>query len=197
MERRYKGTGYRYPTYYLVECPKCKHEAKVTLGDRYPSELELGIECPNCMYIAEYKDFILYKATVRRRCPDCGKEISYEQENLKEPVKDVTIKCSSCSFEAEYKPNIEQYILKPDLNGLKGDPIFGYLLWLQTEVKGNLFWAYNREHLEEIKIFVDADLRERQSAYRKTMTARLPEFIKTAKNRQDILKAISVLQQVE
>lgn len=65
-------------------------------------------------------------------------------------------------------------------------------MWLQTEVKGNLFWAYNREHLAEIENFVASDLRKSQpnGHYTKSMVAWLPKFIIEAKNREAILKAI-------
>lgn len=193
MEKRYKETGYYNPTYYQIECPKCKHEAKVLSSAEYRNELKTKIECPHCLYRDEYKDHILYKIYVKRNCPDCGKPIFREQKNLTKPSETLRVRCSYCKYETDYKPNVECCHPKANLKGQKGDPFFGYALWLQTEVKGHLFWAYNREHLEEIKAFVQADLRERQSTYLMTMTARLPQFIKEAKNREHILKAIEVL----
>jgi len=195
MEKRYKETGYYYAKYYLVECPKCGKEAIVSYNGNYWSQRDAELKCPHCLHKERYVDRLMYKATVKRNCPDCGKNISAEQDNLKSPVKEMTVTCPNCGFRAEYASNITSYIPSKQLNGLKGDLIFNYPLWLQTNVKGNLFWAYNREHLEEIRIYVKAELRERQSWHLMTMVARLPQFIKDAKNREDILKAIKVLRE--
>jgi hypothetical protein len=79
-------------------------------------------------------------------------------------------------------------------SGAASDPLFNLPLWLQTEIRGNLFWAYNRRHLQDIKTYVQAKLRERQSDGYTTMVERLPQFIKSAKNRDAILKAIDQLE---
>jgi hypothetical protein len=70
----------------------------------------------------------------------------------------------------------------------------GLPLWLQTETRHGWVWAYNLEHLNLIRQFVEAPLRERppwDSRGRKmTVVARLPTWIKSAKNRVEILRAI-------
>lgn len=135
----------------------------------------------------------MHKVSLKRNCPNCGIQISFEQKNLAIPPKEVSVTCTHCKFTAEYTPVITRYIDSIDNKGLKCDPLFCLPLWLQASVKGHLFWAYNREHLEEIRRYVEAELRERTSTYLMTMTARLPLFIKTAKNRRDILKVIDSL----
>jgi len=70
------------------------------------------------------------------------------------------------------------------------DPIFNLPLWFQTEVKGEVFWAYNRKHLSDIRDYASAKLRERKATGYTTMVERLPSFIKSAKNRSAIIKAI-------
>lgn len=192
MEKRYRGTGYFYPKTMLVECPKCKKEAQiVTPKGVYSDEVEL--QCLSCIHKESLADRILYKASVKRNCPNCGKRIEVKQDNLKKAPRDMSVTCLQCDFTAEYTPNVESYIAKNNLHKMKGDPFFNYPLWLQTSVKGKLFWSYNREHLEEIRTFVDADLRERQSSYLMTMVAKLPKFIQRAKNRKDIMRAVDLL----
>lgn len=194
MEKRYKHTGYHYPKYYLVECPKCEKAAIVSFTGSYWARNNVELKCSCCMHKAAFLELTLYKANVKRNCPDCGKSISAELSNLKNPPQEMIIVCPSCGFKAEYTPNISAYSPKKNLNGMQGDPFFGFPLWFQSSVKGNLFWAYNREHLEEIRTYVEADLRERQSSYARTMVAYLPQFIKEAKNREDVLKVIKDLQ---
>ncbi|MEV8550830.1 hypothetical protein AB0L04_13500 [Streptomyces glaucescens] len=77
------------------------------------------------------------------------------------------------------------------------DPYFGLPLWLQLETRHGRLWAYNLEHLDLIHRFVRATLRERAPWYdigrKMTLVARLPAWIKHAKNRDEILRAISRL----
>ncbi|MDF4249087.1 hypothetical protein [Streptomyces sp. WMMB303] len=75
------------------------------------------------------------------------------------------------------------------------DPYFGLPLWLQAETRHGWLWAYDLEHLDLIRRFVQASLRERAPWYetgpRLTLVARLPAWIKRAKNRDEILRAVS------
>ncbi|BCL21666.1 hypothetical protein ACPCBX_24450 [Streptomyces tuirus] len=74
------------------------------------------------------------------------------------------------------------------------DPYFGLPLWLQAETRHGWLWAYNPEHLELLRQFVRAPLRERTPwdarVKKMTVVARLPSWIKSAKNRGEVLRAI-------
>jgi hypothetical protein len=67
-------------------------------------------------------------------------------------------------------------------------------LWLQTETRHGAVWAYNLEHLNLLGRFVAASLRERDPWYehgrKMTCVARLPAWIKSAKNRTEVLRAV-------
>ncbi|NDV95526.1 hypothetical protein D0T84_11480 [Dysgonomonas sp. 521] len=186
--KRYTKSGRYYANYYLVECPEC-HK---------PANVEKGIlNCPNCMAQKDANDNILYKAYIKRFCPYCGKDIYAEQSGFKVAPKELSVTCSHCEATIEYSPNVASYRKinsLPQNSGLMKDPFFRLPLWLQGTVRGNLFWAYNREHLQEIKEFVESDLRERKWPYLMTMTAKLPAFIKDAKNRSDVIKEIERLE---
>lgn len=71
-------------------------------------------------------------------------------------------------------------------------------LWLRAETRHGELWAYNLEHLDLIRRFVAADLRERAPWYdtgrKMTLVARLPAWIKSAKNRTEVLHAIDRLR---
>ncbi|MFJ4791024.1 hypothetical protein [Streptomyces sp. NPDC088794] len=79
------------------------------------------------------------------------------------------------------------------------DPYFGTPLWLQVETRHGWLWAYDLEHLDLISRFVQARLRERAPWYdtgrKMTLVARLPVWIKRAKNRDDVLRAIGRLRE--
>ncbi|WP_078949048.1 hypothetical protein [Streptomyces mutabilis] len=75
------------------------------------------------------------------------------------------------------------------------DPYFDVRLRLQTETRHGWVWAYNLEHLELIKRFVQAPLREsiprHDHGRRMTVVARLPSWMQQAKNRDEVLRAIT------
>lgn len=59
-------------------------------------------------------------------------------------------------------------------------------------------WAHNLKHLELIRAYVQAPLRERAPWYdagqKMTLVARLPRWIKSAKHRDEVLRAIDRLR---
>lgn len=61
-----------------------------------------------------------------------------------------------------------------------------------------MVWAYNLEHLDLLRRFVAAWLRERPPWYehgrKMTYIGRLPAWIKRAKNRDEVLRAIDGLR---
>ncbi|MFF7448818.1 MULTISPECIES: hypothetical protein [unclassified Streptomyces] len=67
-------------------------------------------------------------------------------------------------------------------------------LWLRADTRHGTLTAYNLEHLDLLRRFVAADLRERAPWYehgrKMTYIGRLPAWIKSAKNRAEVLRAI-------
>jgi len=107
----------------------------------------------------------------------------------------LNVKCNACQTINKVKENWESYILRYQEFGII-DPAFGLPLWFQDSVKGNMIWAYNLRHLIEIKNYVQATLRERTTdKFKMTMVEKLPDFIKMAKNRKDVLKSIDRMLQ--
>lgn len=175
---------------FLVHCPKCKQLATVTSPKSYEG-FDMLI-CLNCQHVEKGDGLIRYNAVVKRNCDNCGRPIETTVPNNKEKVKELTIPCSHCGQVRTYQPRNDAYNLIY-INSGACDPIFNLPLWFQTNVKGETFWAYNRAHLIEIRNYVSAKLRERQTNTHTTMVERLPNFIKVAKNRTTILKAIDKL----
>jgi len=70
------------------------------------------------------------------------------------------------------------------------DPWFGLPLWLVGEYRGHRIWAYNRRHLEQMRRYVAATLRERGHGPRcgKSMIEALPGWMKQARNRAGLLR---------
>jgi transcription elongation factor Elf1 len=182
-------------TEFTVDCPRCQHEAVISTGSPYSFE-NARLTCSHCNHSEKAVDLIFYKMSVRAHCDNCGKGINKVIPHSKEKVDGFAISCAVCGATRIYRARNEEYSRTYD-KGLQGaDPIFGLPLRLQSDVKGNLLWAYNRLHLREIKTYVKARLRERQTTTHTTMVERLPTFVTEAKNREAVLKAIEKMERL-
>ncbi|WIY01720.1 hypothetical protein QRX60_48215 [Amycolatopsis mongoliensis] len=75
------------------------------------------------------------------------------------------------------------------------DPSFRLPLWLQANCCGETLWAYNAGHLDLLESHVAARLRERGPVPGSmSMVERLPAWLKSAKNRDEVLRAIRRLR---
>ena len=101
------------------------------------------------------------------------------------------MRCEHCGDERLFEASVQHLGYR---DGLKTDPVFGLPLRLQTTFRQDLFWAYNREHLEYLRQYIRAGLRERgiepRNSIRKnsSMISRLPTFITKAGNREELLR---------
>lgn len=193
---RYSGptsVRHSYMTEFVVECPKCKKEALVTADNPY-FQSNGKLTCNNCMHSENAIDLVRYKLIVKRNCDTCGKEFEIDIPNQKEKAEEITIPCPHCGTTRTYKPKNEEYKVGYPNKGQASDPIFNLPLWFQADIRGDLFWAYNRRHLNDIKTYVAAKLRERQTTTHTTMVEKLPNFIKEAKNRETLVKIIERLE---
>ncbi len=100
--------------------------------------------------------------------------------------------CQLCSYSKDWQGQ------SIDIGSAR-DSYFGLPLWLQTDVGNQVLWAYNFRHLQLIEAFVRSTLRERRTdiygCRNASVISRLPNWIKAAKNRRHILKAIDRLKQ--
>src|SRR5690606_10573368 len=174
----------------LVKCPACSKRAivkneKGIFAWYFNKNSELN--CANCGLTAKQNELVSYRLKLRRNCSNCGQKIEKTIPNIKEPKEFINVKCKNCGATEKHKTrNISQQMTFENQNGAK-EQIFGVSLWLQEEFKGNILWALNYDHLEYLKEYISADLRERTGM---SMSAKLPQFIKEKKNRVRLLKLI-------
>jgi hypothetical protein len=74
------------------------------------------------------------------------------------------------------------------------DPYLRLPLRLQARTRHGVLYAYNAVHLDWIEAFVAAPLRERRIATgraNRSIASRLPAWVKAAKNREDVLRALA------
>jgi hypothetical protein len=79
--------------------------------------------------------------------------------------------------------------------GTDVDPWFHLPLWLRTDACGHVLWAYNERHLDLLRGFVAARHRTRDATPTRihSVASRLPGWLKDAKHRDDLLRALDRL----
>lgn len=133
--------------------------------------------------VYEFSDSILV------RCPRCAALAHYDRRPAVAPdghgasYPHWRLICRSCGLARSSQ---------------RGDGRCRPALWLQTGTRHGVVWAYNLEQLDLLGRFVSAPLRERPPWYehgrKMTYVARLPAWIKRAKNRDEVLRAIDRLR---
>ena len=137
-------------------------------------------------------------------CPNCeGRAIVHTEpfDSPKYVFEEVRVVCGHCG----YNKTMHNIPKRKDPKQKKGnvlifgapvDPFFHLPLWLQSEFEGEILWAYNLEHLNFLAEHVGAKLRERNNyKYRvRSIGARLPRWMSSAKNREAVLKEINKLR---
>jgi hypothetical protein len=128
------------------------------------------------------------KGTARARCNGCGEDIQREVGVQGRPAV-VNVRCRSCA--AVTQAPVSWSNAK---SAAPCEPAFGLELRLQAPCASHLLWAYNPAHLEFIGAYIRADMRQRASNVNSSLASRLPGWMKSAKHRDDIERAISVLR---
>jgi len=177
----------------FVICPHCSKKAIVITQIEentipYQTETKVTFKCDNCfkplIKNRWYGPIEIFAKT--KNCGFCGSEFKFSQKVDKYNTEAI-IKCEVCLKEKLYTIDYNHTYAN---NKQATDPYFGLQLWLQTTIEKNIFWAYNYEHLEYLEKFVSAKLREQEFISKYSLSQRLPNFIKLAKNRDRILKII-------
>ncbi|RJX38951.1 hypothetical protein D3P09_15690 [Paenibacillus pinisoli] len=140
---------------------------------------EFLVACPNCnskSKVISLGEHSPHSTGITKRfvCLNCGM------------TNDIRFNQSIISYSSKWNEGIINI-------GGSFDWYFGYPLYLQIPCCGQTLWAYNLEHLEYLKNYVQAELRE-DHPYYLSVESRLPLWMKSAKNRDAVLKAISKLE---
>ncbi len=138
-----------------------------------------------------FRDEILVRCPA---CDRCAKVVAAERDE-DQPVRVHArrrVVCQHCGY-ANDGGNILSSIRMQDAH----DPHYQQPLWLQMSCCGETLWAYNEKHLDFLESYVTAKLRETapdNTVRNSTLASRLPAWIKSAKNRDDILRCIGRLR---
>jgi hypothetical protein len=190
-----------YSAEVLCECPNCGGPARVRASVLWAvpiSAKDARAQCLRCSFSRELADD-KWRGSIlgcrKQPCPNCGHKWLiaevWRKRPTSRPKKTEKVCCPLCRKTSELQ--LEWF--KEAHTNQPVDPHFGFPLWLRSDCRGKVFWAYNRRHLNAIKSYVAAARRVRGSASGKwSMVARLPTWVKLAKNREAVLKCISRLE---
>lgn len=132
------------------------------------------------------------------KCPACGdcavvlanlgeREVR-RKRHFEPPKVRRRLRCPACGL---FK---DEWHSEP-LYGAAVDPYFRLPLWLQEDCRGHVLWAYNARHLDRLESYIAARLRERgRRLGSMSMVERLPTWMKSSKNRDDVLRIIRRLR---
>lgn len=197
--KRFKDHSIYIPSLRLINCLECNNKATLEREDKYNNENSLNItilkiKCDNCGLNLELKSNL--DLCIKYYCSMCSKKAErIIMPNIKTPKDNLFIDNSICLKCNNIIKNqdIETIFYKTNNSNL--EKYLNYNLWLQGDIKGNIFWAYNYEHLNHLKNFIEAKIREKiEERYFMTITEKLPKFIKSSKNRDRLLKLIEELE---
>ncbi|MEP1489910.1 MAG: hypothetical protein ABJK28_15930 [Algibacter sp.] len=177
----------------FVECPKCEKRAVITKDEPKSFLSQRTLKCLNCFYSQKGKKES-YKVELNCYCSHCASELKVIIPDVNEKKELIAVKCSNCGETENYPPrNVEQQWMCQDI-GKPSDGYFGLPLWLTESFRGNNFWALNYQHLEYLKEYISAELRERNGRVQWTLVEKLPDWMKSRKNRDKIVKLITDLE---
>jgi hypothetical protein len=178
-----------------VKCPSCSGLATITSNNELncsERDKSARLSCLKCGYITGSKKkwegfYIGYigKDYNGQNCGHCGSKFYFETKPTKKTYETEIIRCESCQKEKEYTLDWFRYHL-----GTPTDPFMGLALYYIKEVKGNLLWVYNVEHVLYLIDYLSANIRKREMVGQYTMIATLPNFITSAKNKNTIIKQL-------
>lgn len=200
MVKRFNDIKYHtfsFLTDTVVVCPKCGKAGIVHFDKEHNSAL---FQCESCYTKKENVPCGSFAHEVTGQCTTTGRYFRMSSPRDKIHGQKIRVKCPYCEeFVIGDVSDKRSPIVFEDIRHAE-DPFFHYPLYFQASFRGKRIWALNREHLQYLIDYLSADLRAVESDFHekhKTMRTQsdiLPTFMKTAKNRDGIVKLLTKLQ---
>lgn len=181
-----------------VTCPKCGKAGTV----RFDKEHSIArFQCESCYTKKEILPCGNSGFEVTAQCTKTGRYFRTSMPDDKIHGQKIRVHCPYCEevVIGDVSDKREQHVVFEDIRHAE-DPYFHYPFYFQASYRGNIIWALNREHLQYLIDYLSADIRTVQPDFHKTyktmrsQSDRLPTFMKTAKNRDGIVKLLIKLQ---
>ncbi|TGE06578.1 hypothetical protein EU556_17250 [Hymenobacter fodinae] len=152
----------------------------------------------------EYRFLSEFMTEFLVKCPNCDSK-GVVATSFKDTWQASFI-CITCSSHRLWSGNSSSFVTAHSnydqydgiLSGPAVDCFFRYPLWYQAEYKGNVLYAYNLVHLNWLRLYLEAKLRERVQTLNgwsnQSLQSRIPQWMLIAKNRAAIIKKIKALE---
>lgn len=175
-----------------VRCPVCSGH-----GILKATKTEASFICESCSH-NEKVSLMCVRCDVHNVCEQCGR---YYRVDVVDPRQKhfnmLKVACPHCRHMMTgrvHRTVLAEYSYLPEIRAGR-DPWLGLELWFLTWFKGKPVWAVNREHLNWLIEFIAADLRRPKNKYPlREQSDLLPTFMKTARNRDHIVKILKRMQ---
>ena len=181
-----------------VVCPKCGGAGTVRLEREWGRAVFC---CGSCGRREETVPGADRFFQVTGRCTTTGRcfRVFVPREKLHGPKKRIRCPCCGEPVVGEVSAPDRPHILALGEVRRGQDPYFHYPLYFQGGFRGKLVWALNREHLRYLIDYLSADLRTVPAGHlersgMRSQADRLPAFMKSAKNREGIVRLLTRLQ---
>ncbi len=102
--------------------------------------------------------------------------------------------CSSCGLFREISSLVKDDKGREFERIMPAQAWFGAELWYSHPFRGDVFFAYNPDHLDYLERYIQAKLREHKNRSYFTLLEKLPRFYHRAGNREGLLKIIEKLR---
>ena len=133
-------------------------------------------------------------------CPSCGACAVSEPQTASTKRRTLNwsesrrLVCSACGLTRHWHPDRATLRRCP----VECDPYFHLPYWLAARCRHGAVYAANEEQLAYLESFIEAGLRERSRGTHgwanSSYASRLPNWMKAAKNRADLLRCIGQLK---
>lgn len=186
-----------------VCCPHCSTPSLLNIKHNplWRAKHHVNFTCPECALKLDNSQKEIwyghYYVAFNKKCPRCGAgtfKYSRGFSQLEFVPKQIQWTCNICN-QLQIFNDIYPKATHFDQN-ISKDPHIGLDLYLKVVTRFGEIWAYNAEHIVYLKHFVKAELRECHTFMHHAYTNRLPTWIKSARHRKEILKALLRLEQM-
>jgi uncharacterized Zn finger protein len=174
-----------------VRCPKCGGLALVTRKDD-----TLWLRCTACGE-RRHKSKYDRRYDIHAQCAECGRYFRTDIDDTKNRhFAKLHVACPHCGALAtgDVHTTENRSWTYGEIKDGK-EPYFGCSLYYRNNFRGKLIWAVNREHLQYLINYLEADLRQESPGAKMTQSDHLPAFMKSAKNRSGVVKALRKMRE--
>jgi len=198
MSTRYVDEGYpllHWATEIEAICPQCGGVG-IIHGNPHWKDWHATFMCQKCSHSMKTKRDPWHGPVLgvgKKPCGSCG----YKWVRLEKKFDDIasvkkestSAPCPHCN--ADNVVPLKFTRTEPADHAI--DPFLGLRLALIENTRHGVVWVYGADHLDHLKRYISAQLRE-GTISKWSYFSRLPTWIKAAKNREMVLKAIKKLE---